>query len=171
MFSLKLPAELLYQNGSVSRYRSRKLDGIDSLQNNVVCFHWIGSRKWRSSSEQFKHEHAERPVVSTDIVAPVQYHFWGYVFRCTAERPRLSAMLQSLGKAEVYEFYIPKSQIFKISYYTFILIKQAFQRTNYGSTVLQCFEKLELSIILKFEMRIQQFIVYFCSFNFYIFAI
>lgn len=128
-FGWVVATQLFDQCRRISRNIAWKFDGIDSLQNDVVRSHWIGTGEWRSTysemvirfsndwdkspmfrcwftCQQFKHEHTQRPIVGTDIMSTIQNNFRCHIFRCAAKRPRLSAGLQFLGKSKVDQFHI-----------------------------------------------------------------
>lgn len=120
--------QLLDQSAGIARNVARKFDGIDALQDDVVRAHRIGTGErgraynisnilsirlearppleWTLTRQQFEHQHAQRPVVGTNVMAPIQDHLRCNVLRCAAERPRLAAGLQFLGEPEVDQFHV-----------------------------------------------------------------
>jgi hypothetical protein len=101
-----VPAQFLDQCHRVPRDVPREVDGVDSLQDDVVRLHGVGSRERGCPCQQLEHQHAQRPVVGADVMALVQDHFRGDVFGGAAERPRLSTAVQLLGEAEVHQFHV-----------------------------------------------------------------
>ena len=72
------------------------------LEDNVVGLHRVGRGEGRGASQQLKHQDAHGPVVGGVVVALVQDDLGRHVLRRAAERPRLLACGQFLGKAEVH---------------------------------------------------------------------
>lgn len=110
----QLPAELLNQNISLSGNRPWEVNGIDSLEDDVVRFHRIGSGERRCSRKQFKHQNSEGPIVSADVVTFIQHNFRSNVFRRAAECPCFSPVLQFFCESEINQFDIPVDKPYKL---------------------------------------------------------
>merc|ERR1719507_2508962 len=100
--SAKLLDQLLGTSGDLSW----EVYCVNSLEDDVVGLHRVGACEGRGAREQLKHQNSERPVVCGDIVALVEYHFWGDILGSPAECPSLSTHRQFLGKTKVYKLYI-----------------------------------------------------------------
>lgn len=90
---MDIPAELFDEGGGVASDVARKVDGVDALEDDVVRLHRVGSGEGRRARQQFEHEHAQRPVVGTNVVPFVQNDLGSHVFGSTAERPRFPSGL------------------------------------------------------------------------------
>ena len=89
------PAKLLDQLLGPGRDVPRKVNGVNSLEDDVVSFHGVGASEGWGAGQKFKHENPERPVVGRNIVALVQNHFWRYILGCPAECPSFPTNLNS----------------------------------------------------------------------------
>ena len=72
---------------------SWELYGVNALEDDVVCLHGVGAGERWGTGEELKHEDAEGPVVGRDVMALVEDHFRGNVFRSSAESPGLPSNL------------------------------------------------------------------------------
>ncbi len=120
-----LPAEPLDDGKSSLGDVPRKLELIDSSQDDVVDLHRVrGSEGWPDiiihhnlklicvqlyccaihsrSGKELAHEHSERPEVDRSVVALVQDDLWRDVLWSAAEGPGLAALWDALGEAKVH---------------------------------------------------------------------
>lgn len=79
-FGRIVPAQLLDQVAGVACDIPGELNGVDSLQDDVVSAHWVRASEGRGARQQLEHEHAQGPVVGTDVVATVEDYLRGNVF-------------------------------------------------------------------------------------------
>ena len=67
---------LLYQLLGAARDAAGEVDGVDAFENDVVSLHGVGASKRGSARQELEHQNSQGPVVSTDVVAFVQYHLF-----------------------------------------------------------------------------------------------
>ena len=58
-----LPAQLLNQLLGPGSDISGEVDGINALQNYIVCLHGVGPGEGRGPGQQLEHQDPQRPVV------------------------------------------------------------------------------------------------------------
>lgn len=123
-----LPAELLDEIAGVLRDLLGELNHVNAPQDDVVGLHRIwtwerGAGTQRGHSEGLKpdggqvparqvllsparqqlvHEDSQGPIVCRHIVAFVEDDLWSHVLRSPAERPRLFAHADLLGKTKIH---------------------------------------------------------------------
>lgn len=54
------------------------------------------------SSQEFVHKNSQRPVVCWDVMAFIQYDFWGYILRRSTESPCFLPKSDLFSKAKVH---------------------------------------------------------------------
>ena len=54
-----IPAKLLDEFLGSSCDVAGEVNGVDTLENDVVCLHGVSASEWWSSSEKLKHEDSE----------------------------------------------------------------------------------------------------------------
>lgn len=79
-FGWIVPAQLLDQVTGVPRDIPGEFNGVDSLQDYVVSPHRVRARERRRACQQFEHQHAQGPVIGTNIMATVQNNLRSNVF-------------------------------------------------------------------------------------------
>lgn len=78
--------QLLNEVYCISGNIARKVNCIDPFEDNVVGAHRVNSRKGRRASEQFVHEHTQRPVVGRVVVSSIQDYLRCHVFGSEREK-------------------------------------------------------------------------------------